>query len=659
MESLDSGSSRLIRLGSRKRYTGSQTIPIKEIIVDKYRTSMLFNSKMQELGLNLLKPSSNVTDLKRLITIYESPEEYSQNIHSRFVISRSSRLKLSFDFFMNLMVTYSVLSSLYWLSFGTPSEVSTNFDFFVWSMFFIDFSLNFFTDYTNYHRRVIKNLQMIAKNYAKGWMIFDILSLLPLSLANNERTEYMLRLFRIFKMNRLVKKLNINRPIDLLAGCLHKNETRAKKNTRLILHQAWNLIKELLTMLFVTICLACLWWYYANLIVRRKDENRDFLDYFSLNSKSSADQFIITWYFIFTTLMTVGYGDLYATNKYEMGLAIILLVAGPTWFAFTMGKAISIIEKLYTIGGKEDKMGQLNIWLSKLEHEKQIMPIKLKEKIQDHFLYFWRNDRLGSMANIATENDENFSKISHGFLNQLPKAMQLKIIDHMFDDFFYRFKYFFKHFGEVKHIIVLYIQPRIYPANSIILDANELPQEVFFKTNGTIIISSTMEKTITTTKERNLIIGDFCAFKNTESAVQYKAVESVHGYGLPVHVLKDLLKNYQSQVERYLHFISDTYERLHEEGSENTTFLTMKTVNRTECYESPNKSRNQLAMEGLSHKYREHVLSQNVENKEDLIFQRVHEVNNRIGLFKTSRKKSISGLKEQLVDHIVKNTREL
>ena len=54
MESLDSGSSRLIRLGSRKRYTGSQTIPIKEIIVDKYRTSMLFNSKMQELGLNLL-----------------------------------------------------------------------------------------------------------------------------------------------------------------------------------------------------------------------------------------------------------------------------------------------------------------------------------------------------------------------------------------------------------------------------------------------------------------------------------------------------------------------------------------------------------------------------------------------------------------------------
>ena len=612
------------------------------------------------MGLNLLKPSNNVEELKRLITLYESPEEYKLQIHSKFVICRTGRIKQGFDFSMDLLVAYSVVSSLFWLSFGSPSEGFIGFEFFVWSMFFIDFALNFFTDYENSQHKTVKNLKMISKRYAKGWLVFDILSLLPLSLTNNQNTEYMLRLFRIFKMNRLLKKLNFTVPIEVIANCFHKQETRAKKNTRLFLHQAWNLLKELLTMLFVTICLACLWWYYANLIIRRQDEEKNFIDYFSLRYKSGLNQFIITWYFIFTTLMTVGYGDYYSTNKFEMGLAIIFLVAGPTWFAFTMGKAISIIENLHAIGGKEDKMGQLNIWLSKLEHEKQIMPIKLKEKIQHHFLYFWKNDRLGSMANITTENDENYCKISHELLGQLPELVQLKIIDYMFDDFFYTFKYFFKHFCELKHIIVLYIQPRIYPPNSIILDANELPQEIFFKTNGTIMITSSMEKVITTTGERNLIIGDFYAFKNTESAIQYRAVESVHGYSLPVYILKDLLKNSEGQVDKYLDFISNTYERLHEEGTDDCVNLTMKTCNRTEDYDLPTKSRIHSIMQDYRNKkIRECVLSKKVEHAEDPIFKKVHDVNNRIGMLKTARKKGISGFKEKLAEYLAKSTKIL
>ena len=57
---------------------------------------------------------------------------------------------------------------------------------------------------------------------------------------------------------------------------------------------------------------------------------KSFYTYFELTKLTPKNQFIITWYYIFTTITTVGYGDYYATNKFEMIFAIVLLVMGPT-----------------------------------------------------------------------------------------------------------------------------------------------------------------------------------------------------------------------------------------------------------------------------------------------------------------------------------------
>ena len=95
--------------------------------------------------------------------------------------------------------------------------------------------------------------------------------------------------------------------------------------------------------------------------------------------------------------MTVGYGDYYATNKDEMGFDVIILIIGPTWVAFTMGKAIGIINSLQQLNGNTNIKEELNMWISNIEEKYEFLPLELKKKINTHFINFWKNDRLKSL----------------------------------------------------------------------------------------------------------------------------------------------------------------------------------------------------------------------------------------------------------------------
>ena len=53
--------------------------------------------------------------------------------------------------------------------------------------------------------------------------------------------------------------------------------------------------------------------------------------------------------------------------------------------AFTMGRAIGIINDMRQLGQDEDKTGNLNIWLFSLEDKFQSIPSYLKQKIINHF----------------------------------------------------------------------------------------------------------------------------------------------------------------------------------------------------------------------------------------------------------------------------------
>ena len=104
--------------------------------------------------------------------------------------------------------------------------------------------------------------------------------------------------------------------------------------------------------------------------------------------------YINAFYFILTTITTVGYGDITGTTTYELLFSMCVEFVGLTFFSFLTG-TISVMfsgdqsfESLINA-----RMEQLDLWLLRLENcnKAEKIPNKLydiiKEFIQDAFVY--------------------------------------------------------------------------------------------------------------------------------------------------------------------------------------------------------------------------------------------------------------------------------
>jgi len=71
-----------------------------------------------------------------------------------------------------------------------------------------------------------------------------------------------------------------------------------------------------------------------------------FLHYHELTDKSDRDLTIVSMYFAFTSLSTVGFGDFTPRSDYERVLGAIMLLFGVLIFTYVMGKFIEMILQI-------------------------------------------------------------------------------------------------------------------------------------------------------------------------------------------------------------------------------------------------------------------------------------------------------------------------
>lgn len=73
------------------------------------------------------------------------------------------------------------------------------------------------------------------------------------------------------------------------------------------------------------------------------DENIGFYGQFELDKNSKTENLIIVFYYIFTTLATVGFGDFHPRSNVERLVAVCIFLFGVSIFSYIMNQFIEIL----------------------------------------------------------------------------------------------------------------------------------------------------------------------------------------------------------------------------------------------------------------------------------------------------------------------------
>ena len=247
---------------------------------------------------------------------YNESESDEEGEPDNFLINPETNIFFIYDTIIVFIAVYSLAAISYQITgdcFCQENHNNLKFFFELISdiIFLIDLIINFFLEYYTETNKLIKNRKKIIKNYLRGWFFFDFLSALPMNIIYYYYCKiYEFPICHTYERNGLVSAL-------LLLKCLKTIKIfkiPVTKKNQFISYLAElasdettenvNLTIELLLVIFGLHILSCIHifigkhtypgWIYAN----------NFQDYSVLNL------YMISVYYLITTMTTVGYGDI-------------------------------------------------------------------------------------------------------------------------------------------------------------------------------------------------------------------------------------------------------------------------------------------------------------------------------------------------------------
>ncbi|CAH8560545.1 unnamed protein product [Schistosoma turkestanicum] len=264
---------------------------------------------------------------------------------------------------------------------GAPTLLSTV-DILVDIMFIIDILINFRTTYVNKNDEVVSHPKRIAAHYIKGWFIIDLVAAIPFDLlffrtAGDQPTA----LTGLLKSARLLRLVGIVRKLD------RYSEYGAS-------------ILILLTALFALIAhwLACIWYAIGNAEHLYRDPKIGWLDtlaihteqYYTDQPNSGPDlktKYITALYFTFSSLTSIGFGNVSPNTNAEKVFSIIVMLVGSLMYASIFGNVGALIQRLYS-GTARYHAQMLRIKEFIRFHQ---IPSPLRQRLEEYSTQVWEH----------------------------------------------------------------------------------------------------------------------------------------------------------------------------------------------------------------------------------------------------------------------------
>ncbi|TSN57724.1 Potassium voltage-gated channel subfamily H member 6 [Bagarius yarrelli] len=310
----------------------------------------------------------------------------------KWTILHYSPFKAAWDWVILLLVIYTAIFTPYSAAFLLSDEEEAArqrcgyscsplnvVDLIVDIMFVIDIVINFRTTYVNANDEVVSQPGRIAVHYFKGWFLIDLVAAIPFDLLIFRSGEETTTLIGLLKTARLLRLVRVARKLDRYSE-----------------YGAAVLFLLMCTFALIAHWLACIWYAIGN--VERSGLSRigwldslgeqlgkPYNDTIPSSGPTIKDKYVTALYFTFSSLTSVGFGNVSPNTNPEKIFSICVMLIGALMYASIFGNVSAIIQRLYS-GTARYHTQMLRVREFIRFHQ---IPNPLRQRLEEYFQHAW------------------------------------------------------------------------------------------------------------------------------------------------------------------------------------------------------------------------------------------------------------------------------
>ena len=417
----------------------------------------------------------------------------------KYILLPHSEFRSAWDFYMSLVLIYIAIFVPYRVSFwGDLTGFLKYLDIFIDSSFGIDIILNFFTAYDipeieKYECR----LKKIALRYLKGFFILDFIATFPFDLilrANSKSSEIngLNQASKLTKLPKMIKFLRVARLLKLLR--VHRLQQIIRYvELHYNVHQGFSRLVNIVgTIMIATHLVGCLWHAIGvDLDVEKSRENCpshfEDVEYSTIDSEfeggwvcreglskaSDWHKYAASVYWAFSTLTTVGYGDISARTVAEQCFSMIMMLLGVSWYAYVVGSMTTIISSFDRQNKHiRYKMMQVNTFLQEAK-----IPAELGAQIRKYFEY-----------SLSKKSNGLFGYDADQILSELSSTLRIDVITHVEAKLIKSIPFFEGKSSTFVANAIQCFQPIVVHEGDFIIKEGSAADEMYFLIKGNAVV---------------------------------------------------------------------------------------------------------------------------------------------------------------------------
>jgi CRP-like cAMP-binding protein len=368
----------------------------------------------------------------------------------------------------------------------------------------------------------VTDTDLIRRRYIRGWLIPDIISILPLELFSLTLGMYE----PAFLANRL---LRVPRIVPYFL---------AWERSSSIKPSIIRIVKSVFVVIFIAHFIGCI--FHLIILLEGDAAKPDFTGSEGILEKGLGSRYIRSFYWSFVTM--TGYNNTDPQTEAETIFSIFVTLIGISLFATIIGTVGSLVtnldsSKLYF----RQKMDAINDYM---QYKK--IPDELQSEVRNYFMYLWKSGKGLDKNQVLDDLPSYLKNKMSTFLNsELIKKVPLFASCKEDPDFVTE--------------VVKSLRPRICLPNSFVVRKGEIGTEMYFVSRGELNVISDQHVVVATLKDGSFF-GEIAIMYDTKRTATIVTRTYCDMFVLTKEDFKKVLRKFPTQAREIQEIAETRYQ---------------------------------------------------------------------------------------------------